>query len=352
MSVHEESESGDEVMCTPPEVAAMAESIMPELLPEKSRNRYEKERERFFNWCKMKQVKRYTETVLLAYFVEKSGKLKSSTLWSMYSMLKSMLILQDNVDISKYAKLQSFLKRKSVGHKPKKSLTFTRQQISTFLEEAPDETFLMMKVALILGVAGACRREELTKMTVNDIQGEDTFLLVTIPDSKTHVPRTFSVTEGKENWIHLYQKYKALRPQNAQTSRLFLNYKMGKCTVQPVGINTFGAIPKKIASYLKLPNASSFTSHCFRRTSATLLANAGADLLSLKRHGGWRSSTVAEGYVDGSLQGKLEHKHVGAIPSNSWYPLVQHVKRSAYQAGYIWGRAAELTPESPPTPAT
>ncbi|XP_031348761.1 uncharacterized protein LOC116174872 [Photinus pyralis] len=164
----------------------------------------------------------------------------------------------------------------------------------------------MMKVALILGVAGACRREELTKMTVNDIQGEDTFLLVTIPDSKTHVPRTFSVTEGKENWIHLYQKYKALRPQNAQTSRLFLNYKMGKCTVQPVGINTFGAIPKKIASYLKLPNASSFTGHCFRRTSATLLANAGADLLSLKRHGGWRSSTVAEGYVDGSLQGKLE----------------------------------------------
>ncbi|XP_031358679.1 uncharacterized protein LOC116182292 [Photinus pyralis] len=173
MSVHEESESGDEFMCTPPEVAAMAESIMPELLPEKSRNRYEKERERFFNWCKMKQVKRYTETVLLAYFVEKSGKLKSSTLWSMYSMLKSMLILQDNVDISKYAKLQSFLKRKSVGHKPKKSLTFTRQQISTFLEEAPDETFLMMKVALILGVAGACRREKLTKMTVNDIQSRE-----------------------------------------------------------------------------------------------------------------------------------------------------------------------------------
>lgn len=143
-------------------------------------------------------------------------------------------------------------------------------------------------------------------MTVDDIQDQDTFLVVTIPDSKTHAPRTFSVTEGKENWIQFYKKYKALRPINIETKRFFLNYKKGKCTIQPVGVNTFGGIPKIIASYLKLPNPSAFTGHCFRRTSATLLANAGADLLSLKRHGGWKSSMVAEGYIDDSLQGKVE----------------------------------------------
>lgn len=44
--------------------------------------------------------------------------------------------------------------------------------------------------------------------------------------------------------------------------------------------------------------------HCFRRSSASLLADAGADLISIKRHGGWKSSTVAEGYMDDSIEKK------------------------------------------------
>jgi hypothetical protein len=34
--------------------------------------------------------------------------------------------------------------------------------------------------------------------------------------------------------------------------------------------------------------------------------NAGADITVLKRHGGWRSNTVAEGYMEDSVQNKLE----------------------------------------------
>jgi hypothetical protein len=36
------------------------------------------------------------------------------------------------------------------------------------------------------------------------------------------------------------------------------------------------------------------------------LADAGADITVLKRHGGWRSNTVAEGYIEDSVQNKLE----------------------------------------------
>ena len=53
-----------------------------------------------------------------------------------------------------------------------------------------------------------------------------------------------------------------------------------------------------------MPNPKEYTGHSFRRTSATLLADAGADLLTLKRHGGWRSSTAAEGYVQDSITSK------------------------------------------------
>lgn len=41
-------------------------------------------------------------------------------------------------------------------------------------------------------------------------------------------------------------------------------------------------MPKEIAKFIGLPDAESYTGHNFKRTSATLLANSGADLLALK----------------------------------------------------------------------
>lgn len=73
-----------------------------------------------------------------------------------------------------------------------------------------------------------------------------------------------------------------------------------------VGINKFGNLPKEIAKYLKMPNPESYTGHCFRRSSATILVDAGGDMISLKRHGGWQSTAVAEGYIDNSLNNKIK----------------------------------------------
>lgn len=65
-------------------------------------------------------------------------------------------------------------------------------------------------------------------------------------------------------------------------------------------------MPCKIANYLKLPNATTYTGHSFRRTSATLLADSGANMTTIKRHGGWKSSTVAEGYIADSIENKAK----------------------------------------------
>ncbi|KAL7306274.1 hypothetical protein TKK_0001708 [Trichogramma kaykai] len=43
-----------------------------------------------------------------------------------------------------------------------------------------------------------------------------------------------------------------------------------------------------------------YTGHALRRSSATIAADLGADLITLKRLGKWKSSTVAEGYIDDS----------------------------------------------------
>lgn len=126
-------------------------------------------------------------------------------------------------------------------------------------------------------------------------------LIVKIADSKTKTQRSFVISES---FYPPCKKYMDLRPigENSQSLPFFLNFKNGKCTRQVVGINKIGTIPKKIAEYLGLPNAKQYTGHCLRRSSATILVDAGGDMLALKRHGGWRSSAVAESYVDNSAR--------------------------------------------------
>ena len=77
-------------------------------------------------------------------------------------------------------------------------------------------------------------------------------------------------------------------------------------TKQPLGHNTFGNFPKRIAIFLKLKDVHTYTGHCFRRTAATLLANAGGGMLQVKNLGGWKSDAVAQGYIEHSLDGQLK----------------------------------------------
>ncbi|KAJ8971486.1 hypothetical protein NQ317_004596, partial [Molorchus minor] len=102
------------------------------------------------------------------------------------------------------------------------------------------------------GIAGACRTDELVNLTVDDIEDENVVRsqLARIPWEK------FSV----------------------------------------------------VASDLKLPDAACYTGHCLRRSSATLLADAGVDITTIKRHAGWKSPgwTVAEGYVENSIENKTK----------------------------------------------
>lgn len=274
-----------------------------DLLPKKSRLQYEIAYNKFVEWCNKKGVSgKYTENVFLAYFEEKSKVWKSSSLWSHYSMIKAKLRIHSDIDISKHFKLIAYLKRQGEGYQPKKSKILTRDQIEQFLKGAPDDEYLLMKVVAIVGIFGACRREELCQLTLDDVEDMDTSLIIKISDTKNKVPRNFTIVE--KFYLDFYRKYMALRPANVRHQRLFLKYAKGKCTRNPVGINSFGKMPAAIAEFLQLPNSILYTGHCFRRSSASLLAGAGANLTTIKRHGGWKSSTVAEGYIEDSLEAK------------------------------------------------
>ena len=71
-----------------------------------------------------------------------------------------------------------------------------------------------------------------------------------------------------------------------------------------MGKNTLGKIPPIIASCLKLPDAKLYTEHCMRRTSATVLADSGFDLTTVKRLGDWNYENVAEAYIESAAKNK------------------------------------------------
>lgn len=128
-------------------------------------------------------------------------------------------------------------------------------------------------------------------------------LLIKIPITTTGIQRSFTVVG---EFYNICKKYMQMRPKDPKTDRFFLNFQNDKCTRQPIGINKFGGMPKEIATYLNLPEPELYTGHCFRRTSATLLVDNGGDITALKRHGGWKSNTVAEGYIENSVNNKTK----------------------------------------------
>lgn len=146
-----DSDNEDDVLLelTPPSVVEAASENTLLLLPTKSRQRYEDAYNKFMQWRKKSQVKSsFSENVLLAYFGELSKKISPNTLWTQFSMLRSTLIVHQNVNISSYPKLKAFLKQKAHGYKPKKSKILTAEQVNTFIKEAPDDKYLLQKVSI------------------------------------------------------------------------------------------------------------------------------------------------------------------------------------------------------------
>lgn len=65
-------------------------------------------------------------------------------------MLRTTIsINHDNINIANYPKLLAVLKNKSDGFKSKKSKTLKTKEINDFLQLAPDNKYLLMKVKYI-----------------------------------------------------------------------------------------------------------------------------------------------------------------------------------------------------------
>ncbi|XP_033217685.1 uncharacterized protein LOC117173304 isoform X3 [Belonocnema kinseyi] len=243
----------------------------PDILPEKSKDRYELAFAKFDNWRKLNKTEECSDNdIILAYFNQLGKNRAPSSLWTYYSMLKSTLYAKEGMRLEQHYQLQKFLKNKSRGYEPKKAKCFSPTEILKFIREAPDDVYLLKKVTAIFGLYGATRGCELKSMKIQHVKQQGDLLVVDIPKTETDKSRRFTVNETH---APLVKKYIALRPRGTTSDRFFLNYQHGKCTIQPLGVHKISACPSVIAEYLQLDEPKKYTGHAYRRTSATFLAD-------------------------------------------------------------------------------
>jgi hypothetical protein len=87
----QENSSCSSVSLTPPQIKEIAKKTLENLLPDKSKSQYEKEFQKFEEWRRQNNIEGISENILLAYFDLQRQNYKSSTLWRIYSMLRSYL---------------------------------------------------------------------------------------------------------------------------------------------------------------------------------------------------------------------------------------------------------------------
>lgn len=227
-----------------------ADSSYIDAMPTKSTTKYTKVYDDFQKWNEQNGATPVTESVLMKYFSELAVKNKPTTLFGYYSILKTTLRINDNIDIGSYTTLINSLKEKSVGYQAVKATIFTEEDINKFMNEAPDEHWLHVKVFCIFGVNGVHSSRKLVTVMIDHVKIYDDLILVTIPKSEISAKHTFTVT-GK--FFTIMNKYISLRPEHQANNRFFLQYKDEKCTMSPIGRNKFFEMPRRIAKYLKLP---------------------------------------------------------------------------------------------------
>ena len=106
------------------------------------------------------------EILLLAYFITELASVALNAKQAVFSLLKAQISLEFDIDMTKNIKLRTVLKRKSEEYDPKTSKFLEKSQIVKFLNETDNKKYLTAYAANINGTFSACRRQEITELTM------------------------------------------------------------------------------------------------------------------------------------------------------------------------------------------
>lgn len=98
--------------------------------------------------------------------MENSKWQSPGTIWCKFSMLKTMILSKEGLDIigmNINSQIQTWLKRVGATHRPKQAHMFKKEEVMRFLREAPMR-FIGDKLILMVGVYTGLRCDTIAKL--------------------------------------------------------------------------------------------------------------------------------------------------------------------------------------------
>ena len=288
----------------------------------RSSKMYDRYQNLFKDFCKVNRIpvnKRYDDQMLVKFFASLKNTYSPSTIWVIYSCVNRLFIAQEGKKLNDLPRLRIFLKNLSSRYVAKKSKVFSPEQIHTVLMncmESKDPFDTIMGVGISVMYFGLLRARDVMNIQCQDVTcNEERKYEVNFEHMRKRKNVGFTYTIPIF-YSPLFAKYITQIDESKMTSNRFLkNFnKRSGSRIQNCGINNIRKWIKKMCDMLHI-DADGYTTHCFRRSAATNLADAGVSFINLKRHGQWQSDAVVEGYIANSKPMRLE-REVNLVPEN------------------------------------
>ena len=140
-----------------------------------------------------------------------------------------------------------------------------------------------------------------TKLELDDVTIEESGrIVINFEHARKRVNHGFKFYVPAQ-YEALFKKYLSQLKKEGNGKTRFLkkwNIKSQTC-VQNTGRDKVGKVINEFCKLLGISD-DGYTSHGFRRSAATNLADAGVTLVNLKQHGQWSAESSAEPYIENS----------------------------------------------------
>ena len=295
-----------------PEILADDEAIV--TVKEKSRNKYLKVwldfREFYPSVEHEFDARMPYERELHYYFLNlrQSEKKASSTLWTIYSMLNTVIKAKYGVSLKSIPRISALLKSFDTDTK-KKASVFTMEELKQFCSDPNLEGpyWEARKAIAIVAYFGGLRLTEIMSLELERFTITPSGILVSHSRAKQRSDKReskFCVPASEDfNWASLLAGYlnKIATELEQFTGRVWwTGRKEGHYIKIPMGKNMVASVPNLIASYLGKADPTRYSFHSFRRSSATAAADGGSTPQQMMDFFGWSNSNMPNEYISTS----------------------------------------------------
>jgi len=247
------------------------------------------------------------EESLVAFFkhLRLEKKFASTTLWTCYSCINSMMKRKYNVKLQSLPRLTMLLKGFDTDVK-EKALIFDEAEIKKFMLADMETTYWLVRQAIsIVAYFGGLRLQECQDLLLEKIvRNQDGFKIVHSRVKQRSDQRETAFLVPAEGGfadrlaVYLDKVHTAL---NKYSGRVWWTGTKGSILKsQPMGRNMIGKVPHDVASRLNLENTAQYTFHSYRRTSASSAANGSMSADQMQTFFGWKHPSMCQEYISTS----------------------------------------------------